>query len=448
MRPWIAGTVGLLIIGGTALAQSVAPIGGQFQVNAYTRKQQMEPQVVKQDQGDFVVVWKSLGSYGNDMGESVQARRFEANGQPKDVDFQVNTYTHAAQEWPDVAVGPQGDFVVVWKSTYSDGLDTSWSIQGQRYDASGSPVGIQFEVNSYTTGGQSHPEVARDLQGNFVVVWQSIGSYGTDSDWESIQAQRYDHTGTPAGAQFQVNSYTSQNQYPARVGVDEQGDFVVVWGSVGSYGTDLGKGWSIQAQLYENDGTPDGSQFQVNSYTTSHQQWPAVAVNGAGSFVVAWESKGSAGTDTNLFSIQAQRFDASGAPQGDQFQVNTYTTYSQRAPAVGIDDQGAFIVVWESEGSSGTDTSDLSVQGRFYDASGNPVGGEFQVNTYTSYEQISPSVSAIDAEGNFVVVWDSWGSFGTDTWYNSVQAQRFASRAIHVDDFRSGDLSAWSNVVQ
>ena len=36
-----------------------------------------------------------------------------------------------------------------------------------------------------------------------------------------------------------------------------------------------------------------------------------------------------------------------------------------------------------------------------------PDGDQFQVNTYTSSEQLRPSVSAIDDEGNFVVVWDS-----------------------------------------
>jgi hypothetical protein len=56
MRLWIAGTAGLLIIGGTTLAQGVAPIGGQFQVNAYTTSKQQQPQVATEDQGDFVVV--------------------------------------------------------------------------------------------------------------------------------------------------------------------------------------------------------------------------------------------------------------------------------------------------------------------------------------------------------------------------------------------------------
>jgi hypothetical protein len=56
-------------------------------------------------------------------------------------------------------------------------------------------------------------------------------------------------------------------------------------------------------------------------------------------------------------------------------------------------------------------------------------------------------VSNVDPEGNFVVVWESLSSDGPDTDW-SVQAQRFASRPVLIDNFESGDLSAWSNVVQ
>jgi len=115
---------------------------------------------------------------------------------------------------------------------------------------------------------------------------------------------------------------------------------------------------------------------------------------------------------------------------------------------VGIGVDGSFIVVWESEGSSGTDDNLTSVQGQFYDASGKPVGGEFQVNSYTYHYQLAPAVSAVDPEGNFVVVWESRYGDGTDTNLWSVQAQRFASRPVLVDNFESGDLSAWSIVVQ
>ena len=56
-------------------------------------------------------------------------------------------------------------------------------------------------------------------------------------------------------------------------------------------------------------------------------------------------------------------------------------------------------------------------------------------------------MTPIDPEGNFVVVWESLYSDGADTDW-SVQAQRFASRPVMVDSFESGDLSAWSSIVQ
>ena len=78
-----------------------------------------------------------------------------------------------------------------------------------------------------------------------------------------------------------------------------------------------------------------GGEFQVNSYTTSYQCDPAVAADAAGNFVVVWQSYGSAGTDTSERSIQAQRYDGAGRPQGGQFQVNSYTTGYQTAIRTG-----------------------------------------------------------------------------------------------------------------
>jgi hypothetical protein len=64
-----------------------------------------------------------------------------------------------------------------------------------------------------------------------------------------------------------------------------------------------------------------------------------------GDFVVVWHSLGSGGTDTSDFSVQGQRYDAAGSAQGSQFQVNTYTTNVQFAPSVAMDADGDFVVV-------------------------------------------------------------------------------------------------------
>src|SRR5262249_26784340 len=142
--------------------------------------------------------------------------------------------------------------------------------------------------------------------------------------------------------------------------------------------------------------TPLGSEFQVNAYTTTNQYHVRVASDAANDFVVVWESYGtSAGNDNSRFSVQGQRYNATGSALGTQFQVDTYTTSQQSVPSVASDAIGNFVVVWQSDGSVGNDNGPFagaSIQGQRYDASGNALGGQFQVNTYTTGLQGNPSV--------------------------------------------------------
>jgi hypothetical protein len=315
---------------------------------------------------------------------------------PLGSEFQVNTYTTTNQYGVRVASDSAGNFVVVWYSQGSPGTDASgFSVQGRRYSASGSALGAQFQVNTYTTGNQGFPAVALDSSDNFVVVWNSNNS--------SVEGQRYDATGSPVGGEFQVNTYTIGIAYPSVAVTDSAGDFVVVWN-----GSGVPAPGGIEGQRYNASGSPVGGQFQVNTYTTGSGRAPSVASDSNGNFVVVWYGYGSPGTDTSSYSIQGRRYDATGSPQGDQFQVNTYTTQAQSIPSVASDSKGDFVVVWQSNGSPGTDTSGFSIQGQRYDASGSPKGGEFQVNTYTTGNQLVGGVAS-DSYGDFVVVWENYG---------------------------------------
>ncbi|MGB5294642.1 MAG: hypothetical protein WBP34_06805, partial [Thermoanaerobaculia bacterium] len=189
-----------------------------------------------------------------------------------------------------------------------------------------------------------------------------------------------------------------------------------------------------------------GGEFQVNTYTTDDQRFPSVAIDPAGDFVVVYQSFGSAGTDSAGTSIQGRRYSSDGMAIGGEFQVNTYTTSFQTAPAVATDPSGDFVVVWGSLGSSGDDFSVSSVQAQRYDSEGVAIDGQFQVNTYINLDQYLPAV-ATDARGTFVVVWDSIGSAGTDNSGSSIQGQRYEG-PIFTDGFESGDTSAWSSTVQ
>jgi hypothetical protein len=369
---------------------------------------------------------------------SVQGQRYSSSGSAVGSEFQVNSYTTNYQGGTSVAAGPDGDFVVVWTSGGSFGSDTSdRSVQCQRYDSGGAALGGEFQVNTYTTDVQGFPSVAVDPSGGFVVVWTSRGSFDGDNG-VSVQGQRYDSGGNALGSQFQVNSYTTGSQSDSSVAADPAGDFVVVWQSLGSSGGDTSD-LSIQGQRFTSAGSVVGNQFQVNTYTTNAQYRPSVTAQASGAFVVVWAGYGSPG-DSDL-GVRGQRYDSSGNAVGSEFQVNTYTTSPQRSPSIAAQATGDFVVVWDSEGSFGGDTDSYSVQGQFYDSSGSAVGSEFQINTYTtSFQGGLPSVAA-DADGDFVVVWTSEGSFGGDNG-SSIQGQRFTAAAAKVPSLSPAGLAA------
>jgi hypothetical protein len=100
----------------------------------------------------------------------------------------------------------------------------------------------------------------------------------------------------------------------------------------------------------------------VNDYTTGDQTFATVLVEAGGGFVVAWTSNGSPGTDSSVHSVQARRYAADGFPVGGQFQVNSYTTGTQSFAVLADAGGGRLLMAWTSDGSSATDSSHRSVQ--------------------------------------------------------------------------------------
>ncbi len=66
------------------------------------------------------------------------------------------------------------------------------------------PVGGEFQVNTYTTSGKRSASVAMGADGDFVVVW---GSFSQDGDGSGVFGQRFASSGSPVGGEFQVNTY-------------------------------------------------------------------------------------------------------------------------------------------------------------------------------------------------------------------------------------------------
>ncbi len=174
--------------------------------------------------------------------------------------------------------------------------------------------------------GYTNRAVALDADGDAVVVYSS----SQDGSGTGVSAQRLSSSGTKVGTEIQMNTHTTDYQWYPAVAADSDGDALVVWTSA----TQDGSYYGVYGQRLNNEGTKIGGEFQINTYTTSQQLYPSVAVDADGDSVVVWNSYGQDGSDDGIYG---QRFNSSGAKVGVEFQVNTFTTGRQDHPIVAMD---------------------------------------------------------------------------------------------------------------
>jgi hypothetical protein len=402
-------------------ASAQGPPCPEFRVNTSTTLDQVMPDVAADAGGGFVVAWVSdhQGGYPD---FDIFAQRFGASGSPLGPEFRVNTFTTSMQTDPAVAVSPAGAFVVTWFG-YGAAED-SIGVFARRFDATGAAQGPEFRVNTYSTGSQYSPSIGMDGTGRFVVAWTSYPQDGSES---GIYAQRFAADGSRLGPEFRVNTYTPDYQTQPAVAVAPSGEFVIVWASLQD-----GSARGVFGQRFDSSGAPQGPEFLVNTYTTGSQGQPRVAYGRNGDFVVVWRSFLQDGDSGGLFG---QRFDAAGTRLGAEFQVNVQTTDDQAEQAIAGVSDGGYVVVWRS-GPQGP--GDSSVVGRRLSAQGVPQGGEFLLNTFAPGRQFLPSVAAQPNRG-FVATWTSDAEDGSLAGiYASVECARlYAVTPCRLVDTRS-----------
>ena len=269
-------------------------VGNELQINTITYNQQFNSAVTGLTNGGFVVTWQSYGHDGDNNG--IYGRLYSATGAPLNSEFLINTYTTGEQNLPAVAGLTNGQFVVTWQSAAQDG--SGYGIYGQRYSDTGTKLGGEFLINTYTTESQLYPAVAGLSNGNFVVTWQSLGQ---DGSYYGTYGQLYSATGAKVGNEFRVNTHTASDQNLPSVTGLSNGRFVVTWSSEGQDGSGRG----IYGQLYSASGTALGNEFRLNTYTANQQDQASVAGLSNGHFVAAWQSNLQDGSE---YGIYGQRF--------------------------------------------------------------------------------------------------------------------------------------------
>ena len=159
---------------------------------------QLNPAVAMDADGDFVITWQSevsnvlvRGSYTD-----IYAKTYSARNYINDHSYLNDAYVEEESEklWPS-------DMMVNTVDTYTyievdpDDYSQNYYQKDSKtvYIQSVVETSKEFRVNTSTTNAQRNPDVAMDLDGNFVIVWDSEGQ--TISYFNGVYMQRYDKNG-------------------------------------------------------------------------------------------------------------------------------------------------------------------------------------------------------------------------------------------------------------
>ena len=404
-----------------------AAVGPDFVVNAIGASDYdltSGPAVIVAGDGSFIVAWK--GQNPDHGSYDIFARRYGNDGVALADDFVVSTSggIDGDQSSPSVSSASDGSFIVTWRS-YNQANDIT-DILARRFGNDGVALGNYFVVNTTVMTGNHElsPALSMAEDGSFIVIWSAYDQSIGSTD---ILARRFGSEGVALGDHFVVNStvMSGNEQSSPTLSMAEDGSFIVTWSG---QNPDNGS-TDIFVRRFDEVGVAIGADFVVNTTGVSdhYQSSPAVGLADDGSFIITWTGDGPTKAGTDIF---ARRYGSDGVAIGDDFVVNTTIVdgYNQANPAVSVAEDGSFMVTWHGKNpANGSD----DIFARRFGSDGEALGNDIVVNTtgLSSYDQFSPA-SGVAEDGEYII---TWGGGNPDSGSWAIFARRFEMEEMPVE---------------
>ncbi len=413
VRKTIAGLALAFALPAGVIAQSTGLTNsGEYLIAGSLPGDQVRPQLSLNSSGGYLV-WQDNATDPDGMG--ISARALDVNFIGAGLPFRVNQRGAGDQEKPRVSLLNDGGAAFVWQTRLHPGFYNVFA----RFLSSGSTwLTGDMQVNASARNFLQSPEpaLATLTNGLVVVVWGGFNQLSLNS-MQDVFGQLFSPAGLKIGGEFLVNQFTPFNQRSPAIAPLASGGFVIAWvseqqrnappnlGSTSASYTPSGVVASrasvdIFARLFDASGAPLGDEFLVNTGSDVCAN-PSIAPAPDGGFMIAWSQK-DMNVQTNGWDVFSRPFSSAGVG-GTVRRINTWVFGDQRGPQLSAAGTN-FLALWTSFGQDG---SDEGVFGQFLQADGSPSGAELQVNTTTVGSQKQPALGS-DNYGRFLAVWTSF----------------------------------------
>ena len=332
------------------------------------------PHIFTDGAGHWITVWESNDTLGGTVGGDLDIfiARSDDNGLTwtDPTVLNTNAYNDEGSDFdPLVVPYGKGNWLAIWRSTDSltGSIGTDADLLMARSTDSGATWTYPVPLNSNAasdTGQDVKPHAATDGAGNWICVWQSNSTLGgtIGSDYDILYSISSDDgvNWTPVAPLNSSAATDTKDDLEPRIATDAAGTWVVVWTSEDSLGNTIGLDRDILVSRSVNNGLNWSPVAPLNSNAASdvgQDQAPQIAVDDDGNWIVLWQSTenigGTIGTDNDiLISRSADGGVTWTAPL--PFNSNAaIDSGSDDVPALVTDAHGAWLAVWETHDSMG-----------------------------------------------------------------------------------------------
>jgi hypothetical protein len=402
---------------------------------------QVTPQLVSDGSGGAIIVWRDE----RDGNEDIYAQRVNAAGVPLWAADGVPICTDPNyQRDPVIVSDGAGGAIIAWQDDRGGTND----IYAQRVNASGTALWMaDGQVISSAAGEQTLPHIVSDAAGGAIIAWID-GRSMVESD---IYAQRVNAAGVDLWTWDGVAVCTaSNNQFDPELIPDGAGGAIVVWDDFRSLSS-----FDIYAQRVNSWGVPQWTANGVALCVRSADQIiPAIASDGSGGAIVAWQDARAA-----YYDIYAQRVNSSGAVQWTANGVALCNaSFDQSAPEMIPDGAGGAIVTWVD--ARGGIAYDIYAQRMSSAGAAQWTANGVAICAFSSDQYQARIVAG--AAGGAIIAWEDTRSGGLDVYAQGVSASgavQWAANGIPlsaavgdqwqvrlVSDGGGGAIAAWRDV--